>query len=246
MQAQLISRPGALFCLLALLCSASGTAYAQDEQAMKILSAMSSEVASLDAFVITGDGYIDARLDAGQIIEHSADVTARVSRPDAMRITNRDAETTMEIYYGDGVITVYNEARNFYAQHEAPEGVNAAVSFAVNELNIEAPVLDFISNDVGKLLTEDAESVTYLGESRFRGDLYDHIGIRTDEVDIQVWVAAEGPPLPGKLAISAKWEGGAPRSVFFFDWDTNPEFDRQSFGFRPPADATRIEFDLGQ
>jgi hypothetical protein len=225
---------------------AMGWVHAQDEQATDILGAMSAEIASLEEFVITGDGYVDARLAAGQIIEHSMDVTMRMRKPNAMRITNRDAESTKELYFGSGILTVYSQTHNFYAQHDVPAGVDAAADFAVDELGIDAPMLDFISSDVAAHLQEDAESITYLGLSRFRGMTYHHIGIRMAEVDLQIWVAAEGPPLPGKMAISSKWDGGSPRSVFFYSWNTKPDFGRESFSFEPPSGATKIDFDLDQ
>ena len=239
-----IKQAGLMMTACVMIMSNTGIVYAQDSQATNILKKMSEEIAGLDKFIVTGDGYVDARLDAGQIIEHSMDVTMRMNRPDSMRITNRDAESTKEIYFGSEVLTVYSQAHNFYAQADIPAGVNAAVDFAVNELGIEAPMLDFISNDVAGHLLEDSESVQYLGLSLFRDMTYHHIGVRTSEADLQFWVAAEGPPLPGKMAISSKWEGGSPRSVFFFSWDTNPDFGRQSFSFEPPAGSTRIEFDL--
>jgi hypothetical protein len=227
------------------MCCPFGNVYAQDDQATEILQEMSAEIASLDSFVVSGDGYTDDRLDAGQIIEHSMDVTMRVNRlANAMRITNRDAETTKEIYFGEGVFTVYSEENNFYAQEDLPEGIDAAVNFAIDELGIDVPMLDFVFNDVASHLLEDAESVDYFGLSLFRGKTYHHIGIRASDLDLQLWIAAEGPPVPGKMAISAKWEGGSPRSVFFFSWDTKPDFGRDSFSFEPPAGSTRIEFEF--
>jgi hypothetical protein len=239
------TQTAALISLWAIALFPAGHAHAQDDQAIEILGKMSAEIASLEAFVITGDGYVDARLAAGQIIEHSMDVTMRMRRPDAMRLTNRDAESTKEIYFGSGVLTVYSQTHNFFAQQDIPAGVDTAAEFAVDELGIDAPMLDFVTSDVAGHLRQDAESVRYLGLSRFRDMTYHHIGIRTAEVDLQVWVAAEGPPLPGKMTISSKWEGGAPRSVFFLSWDTKPDFDRESFSFEPPEGATKIEFDLG-
>jgi hypothetical protein len=241
---KLLRQVGALISVGALMCCPFGNIYAQDSQAKEIIQAMSVEIASLDRFIVSGDGYVDARLDAGQIIEHAMDATMRVKRPGAIRITNRDAESTKEIYFAEGVFTVYSQKHNFYAQTDLPAGIDAAANFAVNELNIDAPMMDFIFNDVGSHFLEDAQSVEYLGLSRFRDRVYHHIGIRTAEDDLQIWIAAEGPPLPGKLAISAKWEGGAPRSVFFFSWDTEPEFAQKSLRFEPPANAVRIEFDL--
>lgn len=122
--------------LCVLMTFASGQAAAPEDRAKELLRQMSAEIAGLDEFVITGDGYVDARLSAGQIIEHSMDVTLRMSRPDAMRITNVDAKATKEIYFGDGVLTVYDQARKFYAQRDVPAGVDAAAEYAVEELSI--------------------------------------------------------------------------------------------------------------
>ena len=242
---KLIKQTGALSSLCVLMCCPFGNVYAQDDQATEILQQMSAEIASLDSFVVNGDGYTDDRLDAGQIIEHSMDVTMRVNRlANAMRITNRDSEATKEIYFGEDVFTVYNEETNFYAQEDLPEGIDAAVNFAIDELGIDAPMLDFVFNDVASHFLEDAESVDYFGLSLFRGKTYHHIGIRAPEIDLQLWIAAEGPPVPGKMAISAKWEAGSPRSVFFFSWDTKPDFGRDSFSFEPPAGSMRIEFEF--
>ena len=108
----LFKQAGTLVALCVLTCSPIGNIYAQDNQASEILHQMSAEIAGLDEFIITGDGYVDAGLGAGQIIEQSMDVTMRMSRPNAMRITNREAESTKEIYFGNGVITVYGSFDN--------------------------------------------------------------------------------------------------------------------------------------
>lgn len=246
---KLFHHAGALTALCVLTCSPSGNVHAQDDGATEFLNQMGEAIAGLDEFIVTGDGYTDDRLDAGQIIEHSMDVTMRVSRPGgAMRITNISSEGTKEIYYGDGDLTVFNTTGNFYAQRSMPEGIDAAAEFAVNELGIDAPMLDFVFNDVAEHFLEDAESVDYFGLSLFRGKTYHQIGIRYPEIDVQVWIAAEGAPLPGKLAISSKWEAGSPRSIFFFSWDTSPDFDRSGFAFEPPEGSARIafEFDVDQ
>jgi hypothetical protein len=226
-----------------LITIVSGSIHAEEHDPGAIIKQMSEAIAKLDKFIVTGDGYVDARLDAGQIIEHSMDVTLRVNRPKAMRVTNRDAESTKEIYFEDGVLTIYTSDRNFYAQTEIPAGADEAARYAVNELGIDAPMLDFLFNDVAAHLLEDAEAMEYLGLSLFREKTYHHIGIRTDELDLQLWIAAEGTPLPGKMVISMKWEAGSPRSVFFLSWDTQPDWGSKTFRFDPPAGSTRIEFD---
>jgi hypothetical protein len=230
--------------LLLLIISAPVMAEVNAE-ARAILERMSDEIASLDKFVITGEGYADARLETGQLIEHSSDVVMRASRPDKLRVTSQSAESTGEIFFSEGMLSVYNGNSKYYAQTPVPAGLNAAVRFAVDEVGIEAPILDFIASDVASYLMQDADSVDYYGLSRFRGQSHHHIGIRTTEIDIQLWVLAEGAPLPAKMALSAKWEGGTPRSVFFFSWDTDPKIKSKTLRFEPPPGAIKIEFDRG-
>jgi hypothetical protein len=241
---QLCKRIAKKVVLLVLIISTPVVAEDKAE-ALAILERMSDEIASLDKFVVTGEAYADARLEPGLLIEQSSDVVMRVSRPDKLRITNRSAESTGEIFFSEGMLSVYNGNSNYYAQTPIPAGLNAAVFFAIDEVGVEAPILDFISSDVASYLTEDADSVDYIGLSRFRGQSHHHIVIRTAEIDLQLWVLAEGAPLPAKMALSAKWEGGSPRSVFFFSWDTDPKIKSKTLRFEPPPGAIKIEFDRG-
>ena len=216
---------------------------AQEVDAKELLEQMSAEIAGLDRFIVHGDAYADARLAAGQIIEHASQVTLRLRRePGSIRITNRNSEDTKEIYFDDGSLTVYSTNDTFYAQTEIPKGLESMLDFAVNEVGIEAPLLDFVSADIAGDLLQGATEVRYLDTSLIRDEIFHHIGIRSQDVDVQIWIASEGRPLPGKLAISSKWEGGSPRFVAFFKWDTDPVFARDLFRFDPPDGAVAVEF----
>lgn len=217
--------------------------YAEEIDANELIQRMSAEIAGLDRFVVQGDAYADARLDAGQIIEHSSQVTLRLQRnPSGIRITNRDSENTREIIFDDGKLSVYSTNDNFYAQKDIPQGLSSMLDFAVNEVGIDSPMLDLVAADIAGHMLEGADEVHYLGTSLIRDEIFHHVGIRTREVDVQIWIATEGKPLPGKLAISSKWEGGAPRFVSFFEWDTEPEFSRNFFRFDPPDGAVAVDF----
>ena len=216
---------------------------AQVVDAKLLLEQMSAEIAGLDSFIVHGDAYADARLDAGQIIEHASQVTLRLRRqPGSIRITNRNSEDTKEIFFDDGLLSVFSSSDNFYAQTEIPKGVESMLDFAVNEVGVEAPFLDFVSANIADDFLQDADDVRYLGTSLIRDEIFHHIGIRSQDVDVQIWIATEGRSLPGKLVISSKWEGGSPRFVAFFKWDVAPTFPRDLFKFEPPDDAVEIEF----
>jgi hypothetical protein len=217
---------------------------AGDEDPRVLIEQMSAEISGLDSFVLRGELYSDARLEAGQLIENASEVTMRVRRPDAMRLTISTLESVKELYFGEGLLTFYNGLDNFYAQIVAPGGIAETADFAVHKVGIDAPLLDFLSSSIAARLQENAREVQYLGPSLIRGQHYHHIAIRLPEIDVQIWVASKGRPLPGKMALSSKWEGGAPRTVTFFTWDTAPDFPSGKLEFTPPKDSSEIEFVL--
>ena len=221
----------------------AGVASAQEPDPSELLRQMNDEIAGLQSFILSGDAYADARLDAGLIIEHASQATLRVRKPDLIRITNKTEEDVKELYFASGVLTVYTKSRNFYGQTAIPEGVMSALDYAVHELGIDAPMIDFVSDNMVERWLAIATDIQYVGRSLIRGKLYEHVAIRAPEIDIQIWIAAEGRPLPGKMALSAKWDGGAPRTVVFMDWNTDPDFPDGEVRFIAPDGATKISFE---
>lgn len=215
---------------------------AQEIDPRVLIERMGAEVAALDQFVLSGEAYADARLGAGQIIQNSSEIIMRVRKPGSMHLTRHDTEDNKDLYFSNGVLSVYTDTLKFYAQTKVPEGLGAAVDFAIDEIGIDAPLLDFVSNDLSENLMAEADEIRLIGTSLVRGKLYEQIAIRTAEADIQIWIASEGRPLPGKMLISSKWEGGSPRFVVFMDWNTSPEFQAETFSFEPPSNSTRIDF----
>jgi hypothetical protein len=221
-------------------------ANAQEPDPRELLKRMSDEIAGLQSYIINGDAYADARLDAGLIIEHAAQATLRVRKPDLVRITNRTSEDVKDLFFDSSVLTVYTKSNNLYAQTEIPGGAKAALDYAVNEMGIDLPMLDFVSGNVAETLLANATDVIYLGTSLIRGSDYQHVAIRNPEIDVQLWIATEGPPLPGKMSLSAKWDGGSPRTVVFMDWNIAPDFPSHALQFEPPEGAIKIKFETQQ
>ena len=221
-------------------------AHAQEPNPNEILKRMSDEIEGLQSYIITGEAYSDARLDAGLIIEHAAQATMRVRKPDLVRITNRTSEDVKELFFDSNMLTIYTKSRNFYGQIEIPGDAKAALDYAVNDMGIDLPMLDFVSGNVVETLLANATDVLYLGNSLIRGGIYQHVVIRNPEIDVQLWVATQGPPLPGKMSLSAKWDGGSPRTVVFMDWVTTPDFPNRVLQFEPPEGAVKIKFENQQ
>lgn len=82
-----------------------------------------------------------------------------------------------------------------------------------------------------------------LGESTIGGVLCDHLAVRSDVRDGQVWVARGDQPIPWRILITHREEPAQPRFwVQFDEWNFSPEFDESTFSYTPPEDAIRVRY----
>jgi hypothetical protein len=232
---------GALLAVSAALAGEPGVR--QDSRALDVLKSMSAYKASLDRVVIKSVNLTDARLGSGLLVSNSTEVKVSIERPHAMHISSFDGVNKMELYFHDGTLTVYGSEQNYYAQANIPKDIDAAMEFALEELGVEAPLMDLIYHDASAHLIGSQETILYLTDkARIAGKDCHHIAIRGAETDVQLWVQEGELPLLRKIVITSKWEGGSPRFTANLMWDTNPDFDPEMFKFEAPAGSTNIGF----
>jgi hypothetical protein len=215
----------------------------QDAKAIEVLKKAAAYRESLDQTVIKGVSFTDARLDAGLMVSNSEEIHVSVDRPGSMKISTFDGETTKGLYFHDGLLTVFSSANKLYAQAKIPKELDAAMKFALEELGVEAPLMDLLYKDISTHLINSDETILYLTDkSRINGTDCHHLAIRGPNADVQLWVEEGDRPVARKIMITSKWEGGAPRFVANLDWDTKPEFKPGTFEFKAPEGAVKIEF----
>lgn len=237
-----------LICLVGALL-ASGNACAdesparQDAKALEILQSMGAYTSTLDRVMIRGVTLTDARLGAGLMVSNSTEVEVNIDRPVSLRINSFDGVASKDIYIHNESLTVFDSERNFYAQASVPAEVDEALEFALEEMDVEAPLMDLILRDSKTSFLGPRETILYLTDkARVAGVDCHHIAIRGPESDVQIWVEEGDKPLPRKIMITSKWEGGAPRHIANLTWVTEPEFAPGTFEFNAPEGATKIEF----
>ncbi|MEH6593837.1 MAG: DUF2092 domain-containing protein [Halioglobus sp.] len=222
---------------------AQGDNVRRDEKALDILQSMSAHTAKLDKLVIEGTSFTDARLPAGLMVSNPTEIKVTIDRPGSMHISNFDGHEKKEIYFHEGRLTVFSSGSNFYGQAEIPEEIEAAAEYALEELDIEAPMMDLLYRDVPtQLMSSDDEIVYLTDKSRIDGMDCHHIAIRGSEIDLQLWVAEGDRPVLRKIMMTSKWEGGAPRYVAIMRWDTAPRVTEEMFIFKAPEGSIDIGF----
>lgn len=215
----------------------------QDARAVEVLKQMAAHKSSLDQVTIKGVSFTDARLGGGLMVSNSEEVRVSINRPGSLHISSFDGETKKSLYFHKGQLTIYNSTTKLYAQASIPDDIDAAVEFALEELGIEAPLLDMIYKDASVHLLGSDETILYLTDkARVGGADCHHLAIRGAEVDVQLWVEEGDRPVVRKIMIMSKWEGGSPRFTANINWDTSPKFEAGLFEFKAPEDAFKIEF----
>ena len=215
----------------------------QDARAIEVLKSMSAFNGSLDRFTINSVSMTDARLGAGLIVTNVAEVEMNIDRPGSAHIRVFDGVNAKELFFDDGTFTVYNSENSYYAQAEIPKDLDAAMKFTVEDLEVDAPLLDLMYRDAAEYLVTSQETILYLTDkARVGGVDCHHLAIRGPESDVQLWVQEGDKPMLRKIIITSKWEGGSPRFVANLSWDTNPEFGDRVFQFKAPEGATNIGF----
>jgi hypothetical protein len=210
---------------------------------MEVLSSMSAFTSGQDQVVLTARAYNDAALAEGLMISNAEEVTVTIDHPGSMHADTFDGVEHKELYFHDGLLTVFRSGSGFYAQAEIPKEIEAAMDFALHELDIEAPLMDLIYRDPMAHLVSDASAVLYITDKvRIDGTDCHHIAIRYPEIDLQIWVEEGERSAPRRVVITDKWLGGAPRFSANLDWDTSPEIATGAFEFKPPAGSRNIGF----
>ena len=222
---------------------ADDTGIQQDAKAIEVLNSMSTYTASIDRFAIKGMGFADARLGGGLIIANSTEVSVSVDRPGSMHISSFDGMQRRELFFDDGTLTVFSSENKYYAQASIPKNLDAALAFVLEELDVEVPLIDLIYRDASSHLVGSQKTVLYLTDkARIDGTDCHQLAIRGPETDIQLWVEEGDRPLPRRIMITSKWEGGSPRFTANLVWDSMPGFEPDTFVFKAPEGSSNIGF----
>jgi len=204
---------------------------------------MAAYVSAQDKVVITGEVSSDARLGAGLMVSNPTELTVKIDRPAAISIKSFDGINARKIYLDSGRLTVFNTERNFYAHADVPKDIEEGMMAALEEFDVDAPLLELFFPDTAlEILQGDAEVMYLTDKSRIGGVNCHHIVMRGAEADVQMWISEGSQPVPRKIQVTMKWESGSPRFSAILDWKPVDSFDAGAFDFKPPEGAQEIQF----
>jgi hypothetical protein len=217
-------------------------------QAMAVLQRMAEVLSQAQGFSVTVDIGFDAVQDSGQKIEFGETRQIVLRRPGRLRIdtTKRDGSESSVVFDGKD-ITVFHVQENVYATTTMPGSVDEAVAYFVHDLGMRLPLAELLNSKLDQILPERVRVADYVESSSIAGVPCDHLALRGDEADLQLWITQGQQPLPMRLVITYRHADGRPQFwAQFSDWNLAPAAPEALFAFTPPPGATKIAFSPSQ
>ena len=214
------------------------------QDAGAVLKNMADFISRTKSFSVTlRDGY-DVVQASGQKIGFGEIRQITVERPQNLRVdlTQSDGDKAQLIYDGRE-ISFASSSENIYAITPKPGSLDDAVKYLVGDLKVRLPLAMMLLSTFPAELEQRVTAADYVEFDTITTPPSHHVAARTDAVDFQVWVAAEGNPLPLQVIITYKLEEGQPQFwAEFKNWNLAPSVSPSLFVFTPPQGAEKIPF----
>jgi hypothetical protein len=209
---------------------------------------MSDYLTGLGAFSVTTDVSTEVVLRNGQKLQLSASGSGVFDRQRGFRFRRQGAIADMELTFDGKNLTLYARGLNGYQTIQIEGGNDAAIDEVRAVFGLEAVGgADLLYSNAYEGLLYEVESGAYYGETWLGGVKAHHLAYRAADIDWQLWVSAEGDPLPLKYVITSKWMTGAPQfTVQMREWDATVTVSAADVTFKPPEGARAldaVEFD---
>lgn len=227
----------------AVKASAAAVAPSVDPHAAEIVQRMAERIVAADRLSLSGEVAWDVVQPDGQTLEFGATRELVLQRPDHLRVDIDLREGGKRRLLYDGKQIVFEDfENNVYATEPRTGPVDDMIEFVADRFAIPVALAEFLSPDLPKLLSENLESASYVGESTIGGARCDHVALRNERVGMQLWVG-QGDSLPRRITITYEHETGSPQfRARFTGWDLSPKITDATFAFDRPKDAERIAF----
>ncbi len=229
-------------CVVTVFGSVAG-ARAQDEDAVKILKAMSDYVTSQKTISLKFDSAIEVITPELQKIQFNSSGALLLSRPNKLRASRVGGYADVEFVFDGKTFTVDDKDHKAYAQATSSSSIDQLVDKLRTEYAVEAPGADLLVSDVYKQMMADVLDAKHIGRAVIDGVECDHLAFRDHDTDWQIWIEVGSKPIPRKYVITSKIVAGAPQyTLLVHDWKTDVSPGADAFDFKAPAGSKKVAF----
>ena len=202
----------------------------------EIIENMSAKLASIQAFTVTSTEARDEVNKAGQVKHLTLQRELTIRRPNRLH-TKVSGDRSTEAWY-DGVgITLALHDEKIFGQGRTPETLDKTLDAIYERYGIRTPIADYLYSSPAKALLTDKTTGGWVARETLDGKLVDHLAFKDKGVTWEVWIPAEGDPLPQKATAELSEDPRLRKvEVTFTNWDLAPQIAENRFTPAVPAD----------
>jgi hypothetical protein len=231
---------GIVWAMAATCVVGCGTAAVVDPEAKDVLRAMSDRLSGAQEFTFTGQEITEGLTPGaghGRVVRNRM---VAVSRPDRLRFDVTGPDIDLKLYYDGRALTAVGP--DGYAVMPLPGNIDTVLDFVETEYEIKLVFPQLIRANPYRALRKWADKITYGGIRDLGGRQVHHIVLSASDAEGDLWIDAEGDPLPARAAVSNTVPLGSPlNTIIFADWDLAPELPDDLFAYEPPAEVAEID-----
>ena len=214
-----------------------------EQKALHVLKQMSDALSSSPAYTFKALIMKEQVLPSGQKLQYDSTILVKMQRPNALFVNEISGTKKKTMWYHNTTFTLLDKKNNFYATTQTPGNTEDMLDFIMENQGVNMPLADFVFKDLYFDLTENILSGFYVAEVEVNGIKTHHLAFHQANVDWQIWIDAEGDPVPRKFVITYRNLDSVPQFFAFFkDWNLSADFNTSDFIFQPSEGAVKIDF----
>ena len=212
-----------------------------EPRAMQLLQAAWGWLGAQESYAFRADVQYDEVVGESTRLRVGGRVDVLVRRPDRFKVFF-DGDRGQKIYLYDGKTFVLNDLRSRTWASAAVAGPNdAAVDTIVGKLGIVVPLSDFLVTG-GAYSADEVRGAYVVGQSRVAGRRCHQVLLLLDDLDVQVWVEADGNPMIRRILLTHHDAPGAPQfEATFAEWYPPAAFSDYVFAFVQGESYRKVE-----
>ena len=215
-----------------------------EQYALDRLKQMSEKLTAAKSFTYHANSLIELPAKTGQFLTFFTDTKVALQRPNKLRVDVSGDVPSFQFYFNGEKIAAFDPEKNVHASSEAGTTIDEMLDVVINKANINFPSADFMYSDPYAVMTKNLTHAIVVGESMVNGVPAEHFAYMEPAINWEIWIEKGKNALPLRLAMTYKQEANFPRYlVEYADWNLNPKLKANTFVFKAPANAQRIEFD---
>ena len=215
--------------------------------AVTALERMGQHLKSLNQFTLSAATTSEDVLDDNEKITIGGRITYRVKTPNRMVLDVVTDKRERQYFYNGETVTVYAPVLKFYSAFAGADTIAKTISEVEDTYGVEVPLADlfYLGTKGSEADASNIISAFYVSNSTINGAVCAHYAYRTATANFQVWIPKGGEPLPCKIVRDIPDDPARPQYTAVLTWETNEKFADDTFDFRPPKDAKKIEMGRG-